>query len=123
MDLSDGLGDALRQVAAASGVGFEIDAAALPVDEEVRRWHERAGTHMMADVLSGGDDYELLFTVRPTQRGRLRGVLSQLGALPVTRIGVATRSRNVLLRDENGRRELPPGYEHFRPGPSAREQS
>src|SRR6185369_3672124 len=39
MDLSDGLADAVRQVAEASGVGMRIDADALPVAAGVREWH------------------------------------------------------------------------------------
>ena len=94
MDLSDGLADALRQVAAASGVGMSIDAAALPVSEDVLRWHEQHGGDPLGTVLGGGDDYELLFTVRPSHRGRLRTVRQQLGDLPVTRIGVVTTIRS-----------------------------
>ena len=39
MDLSDGLADAVRQVAEASGVGMQIDADALPIAAGVREWH------------------------------------------------------------------------------------
>ena len=46
----------------------------------------------MASALAGGDDYELLFTVRPRHRGRLRGARRRIGDLPITRIGVVTRS-------------------------------
>ncbi|MBM3779823.1 MAG: thiamine-phosphate kinase, partial [Acidimicrobiia bacterium] len=44
MDLSDGLADAVRQVAAASGIGVIIDADAVPIDPEVRAWHRARGT-------------------------------------------------------------------------------
>src|SRR5262249_35913946 len=43
MDLSDGLADAVRQVADASGVGATIDAAALPIDPAVRAWFAAHG--------------------------------------------------------------------------------
>jgi thiamine monophosphate kinase len=51
--------------------------------------------------------------VRPAHRGRLRAVCQQLGDLPITRIGVVTRARELLIRDEEGIRTLPAGYEHF----------
>ena len=113
IDLSDGLADGVRQVAAAADAGITIDAAALPISDGSRHWHERAGRSPIETALTGGDDYELLFTVRPAQRGRLRGVVRQLGGLPVTRIGVVTKQREVRMRDADGVRELPGGYEHF----------
>jgi thiamine-monophosphate kinase len=114
VDLSDGLADALRQMARASAVGVDIDAAALPLSDEARTWHGRAGTDGLATALEGGDDYELLFTVRPRQRGRLRGARRRIGDLPITKIGVVTRGLDLVLRDGLGRRELPRGFEHFR---------
>ncbi len=79
-----------------------------------REWHARNGGHAIDTALTGGDDYELLFTARPSQRGRLRGVRRQLGDLPITRIGVVTRRRELLLTGDGPARELPRGYEHFR---------
>ena len=113
MDLSDGLGDALGQVAEASGVGITVDAAALPVADEVRFWHRDQRRDLMQTVLTAGDDYELLFTTKPSQRGRFRSVVNQLGGLPVTRIGIVTKARDVLVKDEHGTHEVPGGYEHW----------
>ena len=102
MDTSDGLADAVRQVSEASGVGITIDAKSLPVEGR-----------LIEPSITAGDDYELLFTVRPSHRGRLRNVRKQAGDLPITRIGVVTKERGLLLRDEQGTRELPGGYEHW----------
>ena len=113
MDLSDGLGDAVRQIAEASGVGLTIDAAELPVADEVRQWHRDHCRDSLLTAMSAGDDYELLFTSRPSQRGRFRSVRNQLGDLQITRIGVVTKARDVLVKDERGVRELPRGYEHW----------
>jgi thiamine-monophosphate kinase len=114
VDLSDGLADGLRQLARASGVGVEVDAAALPISDEARAWHTTAGADPVAAALGGGDDYELLFTVRPRHRGRLRGARRRIGDLPITRIGVVTRGSSLTVRDATGCHELPPGFEHFR---------
>lgn len=114
MDLSDGLADGVRQVAEASGVGIVLDSAALPLDEGVREWHAREGGDPIETALVGGDDYELLFTVRAAHRGRLRGACRHFSSLPVTRIGVVTKERQLVVRDDTGSRPLPEGYEHFR---------
>jgi thiamine-monophosphate kinase len=114
MDVSDGLADCVRQVAEASGVGITLDGSAIPVPAEVRDALRRRGRNPLETALSGGDDYELFFTVRPAHRGRLRAVCQQLGDLPITRIGVVTKARELLIRDEEGLGTLPAAYEHFR---------
>jgi thiamine-monophosphate kinase len=113
MDLSDGLADAVRQVAAASGVGMAIRADALPIQDAVRGWFVQRRADPAIAALAGGDDYELLFTSRPTHRGRLRAVRSHLGNLAVTKIGVVTKGREVVLETDKGIQPLPAGFEHF----------
>ena len=99
IDLSDGLADGLRQIAAASAVGMTVEESSIPAADGAPEYHS--------------DDYELLFTVRPSRRGRLRAVKSQAGDLPITRIGIVTRDRRVVLRTPSGERDLPSGYEHW----------
>jgi thiamine-monophosphate kinase len=114
IDLSDGLADGIRQIAEASGVGMLVDDASVPISEEARRWYTRLGQDAIDASLSGGDDYELLFTVRPSHRGRLRAVQKDIGNLPITRIGIVTTDRRLIVRGRDGNRDLPPGFEHFR---------
>jgi thiamine-monophosphate kinase len=114
MDISDGLADCVRQVAEASGVGITLDTSAIPVSNLVRDWQRRCGEDPLGPALTGGDDYELFFTVRPAHRSRFRAVCQQVGDLPITRIGVVTKGHDLLLRDGQQVRELPAGYEHFR---------
>jgi thiamine-monophosphate kinase len=56
MDLSDGLGADLPRLARASGVDFHLDPAAIP----------RARGATLSAAFNDGEDYELLFTVRPS---------------------------------------------------------
>ena len=116
IDLSDGLADGVRQIAEASAVGIVVDGASVPISEEARRWYAGGGHDAIEASLSGGDDYELLFTVRPAQRGRLRAVQKEIGRLPITKIGVVTKERRLTVRrrDGDGDRDLPAGFEHFR---------
>jgi thiamine-monophosphate kinase len=60
MDISDGLGSDAQRIAEASRVGVEIDAAAVPVADEVRELAERHGWDALELALCGGEDYELL---------------------------------------------------------------
>ena len=107
MDLSDGLADGLHRIAEASGVGMTIDADLLPLT----RLHAHGSTHTAATpsdtLLTGGDDYELVFTARPNRAGRLKA-LRLHGTVPFTKIGVCARVRK---RDtstrERGRRLFP----------------
>ncbi|HEX5109685.1 MAG TPA: thiamine-phosphate kinase [Vicinamibacterales bacterium] len=114
MDLSDGLADGVRQIAACSGVGMLLDSSSLPIGADVSSWHEQNGGSPLETALSGGDDYELLFTVRAAHLGRLRGVRQHIGDLPITRIGVVTRDPQLLVTAQGGTRVLPDGFEHFR---------
>jgi thiamine-monophosphate kinase len=117
MDLSDGAADAVRQIAAASDVGMIVDADALPIHDGARAWFEARGTDPVIESLRGGDDYELLFTVRPRNRGRLRTATTH-SDVPITRVGVCTAGGGVRLqRTVEGRlveEPLPPGFGHFR---------
>ncbi|MEW6321686.1 MAG: thiamine-phosphate kinase [Acidobacteriota bacterium] len=114
MDLSDGLADAVRQVAEASGCGAVIDGAALPVDPEARRWFEARGVDAVTAAMTGGDDYELLVAVPPRWKGRLRHARRHVADPPLTRIGVLTKDRGTVVVERGGRMEaLPAGYEHF----------
>jgi thiamine-monophosphate kinase len=113
MDLSDGLADALSQVAEASGVQLQIDAALLPIRPEARLWFEARGADPLRAALAGGDDYELLFTVPGRRRGRLQNVARLIAGLPLTRIGSVTRGAGVIVQRSDRTDELPAGFSHF----------
>jgi thiamine-monophosphate kinase len=114
MDTSDGLADALRQLADASGVGVRIDAAAVPISPAVAAVAPRAGVDPDALIWSGGEDYELLFAVPRRVRRRFAHVSGRTGLPAVTRIGVCTKDADLVVVDAAGRdTPLPHGYEHF----------
>ena len=114
IDLSDGLADAIRQLATASRVGALLEAEQIPVDPLAHNWFQRTGVDPLLAALKGGEDYELLFAVPTTHRGRLATVRHLAGTLPLTRIGVITKERDLLLRRNGKDGPLPGGYEHFK---------
>ena len=114
MDLSDGLADAVRQVATASGCGARIDSAALPIEPGAAAWWQARGVDAVAATLAGGEDYELLFAIPKRGGGRLKNVRRQVADPVMTRIGVFTKDPGELVVDRGGRDEaLPQGYRHF----------
>lgn len=104
IDVSDGLSTDLEHVCEESGVGAEIEVAAIPC-ARVGRPARLVGFDL---ALHGGEDYELLFTSAKKIPAKVAGV-------QVTRIGRITRRRG-MVRVEDGRRQglSAHGWEHFR---------
>jgi thiamine-monophosphate kinase len=113
MDLSDGLADAVRQLAQASGTGACIDAALLPVHPGARRWFEAGGLDPIAAALSGGEDYELLFAVPRRRRRGFFAAIARSGGISATRIGELTTPPALVLRQSDHNLVLPAGYSHL----------
>jgi len=104
IDVSDGLSTDLEHICEESGVGAEIEVAAIP-RARVGRPAQQVDLHL---ALHGGEDYELLFS-------SARKIPSKLAGVHVTRIGQITRKRGVALIEAGGRRRrlLARGWEHF----------
>lgn len=71
MDISDGLiGDAAK-IAAASNVGLRVDAEAIPLTDAGHAYVSAHGATGLAALFTGGDDYQVLFTAAPEDRGKI----------------------------------------------------
>jgi thiamine-monophosphate kinase len=93
MDISDGLSSDLSRLCAASGVGARIAVNKIP---KVELPQEKARRHLNVTelALNGGDDYELLFTVRPSRARALPGAFQ---GIPLSCIGEIARERRLVL--------------------------
>ena len=114
IDLSDGLADGIRQLSTAGGFGARVDAALIPIQPEARRWSEAQDIDPLVAALTGGEDYELLFTAPPGMRRRVAAARRLAGKLAVTRIGEITKDPALVLMSDGQAMDLPTGYEHFR---------
>lgn len=113
MDLSDGLADAVRQVATASGTGARILGDALPISDAAASVFRSRGEEPARAATAGGDDYELLFSV-PARRKRALQNIQKLGrGIPLTRIGELTREQDLVLALGGRDEPLPEGFAHF----------
>jgi thiamine-monophosphate kinase len=100
IDISDGLAGDLRHILRYSGVGATIEGeAAVPL----LACGEHVPQALRLDfVISGGDDYELLFTAPPAQREAVQRAAREAGTR-VTRIGRIDGERGLRVIDANGR--------------------
>lgn len=112
IDLSDGLSSDLAHLCRESRVGARIDAARIPVDPVVEHLAGELRLHPLKAALGGGEDFELLFSIRPRDLSRLP---LRLGNVPATYIGDVTTERDgVLLNQGRSLRRLTPrGFMHF----------
>ncbi len=114
IDISDGLLADLGHMCRASGVGAVVELAALPILPEVK---EALGSRANEMALSGGEDYQLLFTA-PRE---ILGEVKERSSYPVSLIGeiTAENSGEVVVVGEEGKRVRPQkrGWDHFKSQP------
>jgi len=114
MDVSDGLSIDLGRLCRESGVGGEIETAALPVRPGTRKAAEAMGRDAAETALHGGEEYELLFTVQPRKEPEVQRLARREG-VKATRVGTILRQKKVCTVSRDGRREhlATHGWEHF----------
>ena len=116
LDVSDGLAADLSHLCEASHVGAEVVAGAIPVHRAAQVVAAAYGRDPLDLALSGGEDYQLLFTAKPEHVSTLQKTMADLGGTAVV-IGEVTDSVGSLaLRSRDG--ELSPlsprGWDHLR---------
>ena len=113
IDISDGLSSDLKHLCAESNVGALIAAGSIPIDPLVTELSGRRALDPLMLALHGGEDFELLFTVRPENVARLPrrvdGVSStRIGEIKETSDGVRISEGSRIWNLESG------GWQHFK---------
>jgi thiamine-monophosphate kinase len=113
IDVSDGLLADLGHILDASGRGAEIFLDRLPLSDEYLA-AAFPGSDFYRNALSGGEDYELLFTAPPSREREIREIFASL-SLPVTSIGIVTSGRGIRIFTPDGTPASTPaaGFDHF----------
>jgi thiamine-monophosphate kinase len=112
IDISDGLSSDLNHLCAESKVGALIDAAGIPIDPLVTEITGRRALDPLMLALHGGEDFELLFTVKPELLAKLP---KRVDGVSLTRIGeIKNETYGVRISEGSRTWELEPGgWKHF----------
>ena len=108
IDVSDGLLIDLGRLITASGCGASVETESLPLADEALAYCGEAEARRLA--LTGGDDYELCFTIPAAAQGELERRLEDT-PVPITQIGVIESEPGLRLADAPP--DLPHGWTHF----------
>jgi len=113
IDISDGFAGDLRHILERSAVGALVHYAQLPMSPAFASVDD---AQLEKDcVLSGGDDYELLFTAAQSSRAQVEALGAELG-IALTRVGAIQKGSNLVLLDAaGGVMPCGGGFDHFAP--------
>lgn len=107
IDISDGLEQDLCHILDSSSVGATIDIDRLPLSDEVRSYIKDSGDWCIA--LSGGDDYELCFSVDKKHSHKIKDI-EERAQIKLTEVGIITASRGLIVNGFNAECQ---SYQHF----------
>jgi thiamine-monophosphate kinase len=109
IDISDGLGPEVRHLCEQSAVGARIDADCIPVHDDVVAAARQLSSDPIKWALSGGEDFELLFSIAPQKLEQLKQV-----GLALYEIGrITDQPESIVLVSRGKTFPLPGGYDHF----------
>ena len=112
IDISDGLAWSLHELSRASNVGFHLDN--LPIAPEVERFADIYGFDSLELALYGGEEYELLLTIKPEMWQEATKAVEIVGG-SLTKIGLVTEEKRLILKtDEKNVSIEARGWEHFK---------
>jgi thiamine-monophosphate kinase len=116
LDVSDGLIADAGHLAAAGGVQLCLDPQRVPCSPAARHWlsSQENRPQALEQLMSGGDDYELLFCADSTDHAVIMAIGSELD-LPLQCIGQVLEGHGVMLGELKTELHHPQtsGFTHF----------
>ena len=110
IDVSDGIGSEVHHICEQSCTGAAIQATALPIHPGTRAAAHAAGVDPLQCALSGGEDFELLFTMCRDDVGKLKKLTLDFAVIGQ----IVEPEQGIWLVDGTGSSgPLPRGYDHF----------
>jgi len=112
IDSSDGLAWSLHEISLASNVGFLIDN--LPIAQEAEKFAEVHNFNPVELTLYGGEEYELLVTIKPKLWQDAKKAVENVGG-SLIKIGRVTKEKTLLLKTAEKTVSIEArGWEHFK---------
>lgn len=106
IDVSDGLASEITHICKSSGLGAEIYSKDIPISRKTREAGELLNKDPIEWALSGGEDFELLFTVSKEK-------LKELDGFDYLEIGTIVKDGIRLVKEDGVCEVLKGGYDHF----------
>ncbi|MGQ0794238.1 MAG: thiamine-phosphate kinase [Deltaproteobacteria bacterium] len=114
IDVSDGFTLDLERITIHQGLGAQVYLEKIPLSEAYKDRAHRISADFFAPALSGGEDYELLFTAAQAARGEIAKISGTL-RVQITEIGRVTGEARIRIVDSRGVEPAPTrrGFIHF----------
>jgi thiamine-monophosphate kinase len=116
IDVSDGLLIDTTHLLEESGVGARIWEDRIPLSRSYRKWIHSYSKDFYQVALTGGEDYELLFTASPEKKKKI-STLALSSKIPITWIGeILPQKEGFHITRRDGKEYSPGrlGFEHFK---------
>ena len=110
IDISDGLGSEIKHICKNSNVGAYIEYDKIPISENTYKTAALLNKNPYDFALYGGEDFELLFTIKRNNLNNLRSHFTDF-----TEIGeIHSKSKGIYLKKDNKKLKIKHGFDHFK---------
>jgi len=111
MDISDGLSSELLHICKQSNVGCVLHEEKIPFNEDMKDFAYKLELDPTACALSGGEDYELLFTISQADYEKIN---ENNGLSVIGYITEASEGKNIITRGGNKHELVAQGWNHLK---------